>query len=268
MADDAHGVAVKIGRLFAGLVLGLCLVLAAWATGLVLPPEAVARRIAAWSAVYPGPVGEAEVDPIACAPLARVRIYLVCTADCSGVRRLVAVRGLVVTPLANLNRTPPEDLKVTRGRINAVITGERLRLDLDGAREMIGCYMRIEGLDPALVLSEGGLEDVTAARAAGDEAMRRLEDGFDDVQALERVRIEERPGGYQAVFLYWDTSRAGEPVLRLTIDMSDAGELRAMRAVQVAPQAAQPGSEARPGSTIEPGSAAGPGTAAEPGTGS
>ena len=253
---------MKLGRLIAGLLLGVCLVLAAWAAGFVRPPETLARRVAAWSAVYPGPVGEAEVDPIDCAPLPGVRIYLVCTADCRGVRRLVAVRGLVATPLANLNRTPPEDLKITRGRINAVITGERLHLDLDGAREMIGCYLRIEGLDPALVLSEGGLEDVTDARAAGDEAMRRLEESFDNPQPLERIRIEARPGGYQAVFLYWDTSRAGEPVLRLTIDMSDAGELRAMRAVQVAPL------EARPGSAAGSGAATGPGTAVEPGTGS
>jgi hypothetical protein len=259
---------VKIGRLIAGLFLGLCLVLAVWAARVVPPPESVARRVAAWSAVYPGPVGEAEVDPIACAPLPRVRIYLVCTDDCRGVRRLVAVRGLVATPLANLNRTPPEDLKVTRGRINAVITGERLRLDAEGAREMIGCYMRIEGLDPALVLSEGGLEDVTAARATGDAAMRRLEESFDDPRPLARVVIEERPGGYQAVFLYWDTSRAGEPVLRLTIDMSDAGELRAMRAVQVAPPAAQPGAAAGPGSETEPGSPAVPGSPIVPDTGS
>jgi hypothetical protein len=252
----------------AGLFLGGCLVLAAWGTGFVSPPAQLARRAAAWSAVYPGPVGEAEVDPIDCAPLPRVRIYLVCTADCRGVRRLMAVRGLVATPLANLNRTPPEDLKVTRGRINAVITGERLRLDLEGAREMIGCYMRIEGLDPALVLSEDGLEDVTAARAAGDEAMRRLEEGFDDPHPLGRVRIEARPGGYQAVFLYWDTSRAGAPVLRLTIDMSEAGELHAMRAVQVEPLATQPGSAARPGSATEPGTGSEPGTESGPGTGS
>jgi hypothetical protein len=240
-ADDARRVEVRTWRLIAGLFLGLCLVLTVWASGLVLPPESVARRVAAWSAVYPGPVGEAEIDPIACAPLARVRIYLVCTGGCRGVRRLVAVRGLLATLLANLNRTPPEDLKVTRGRINAVITGERLRLDVEQAREMIGCYMRIEGLDPALVLSEGGLEDVRAARAAGDDAMRRLMETFDEPRPLERVQIEERPGGFQAVFLYWDTERPAAPVLRLTIDMSVAGELRAMRAIQVEPLAPPPG---------------------------
>lgn len=238
---------MRTWRLIAGLFLGLCLVLTVWATGLVLPPESLARRVAAWSAVYPGPVGEAEVDPIACAPLPRVRIYLVCTSDCRAVRRLVAVRGLAATLLANLNRTPPEDLKLTRGRINAVITGERLRLDVEQAREMLGCYMRIEGLDPALVLSEGGLEDVKAARAAGDDAMRRLEEGFDEQHPLDRIRIEERPGGFQAVFLYWDTDRAGAPVLRLSIDMSVAGELRTMRAIQVDPLAPRPGAAAEPG---------------------
>jgi hypothetical protein len=261
-ADDTGGAAVKAWRLLAGLFLGGSLVLAVWATGLVLPPESVARRVAAWSAVYPGPVGEAEVDPIECAPLQRVRIYLVCTDECRGVRRLVAVRGLVVTPLANLNRIPPEDLKVTRGRINAVITGERLRLDIEGAREMIGCFMRIEGLEPALVLSEGGLEDVTTARASGEEAMRRLEESFDDPQPLARVAFEEWPDGFQAVFLYWDTSRAGAPVLRLTIDMSGAGELRAMRAIQVVPLAPRPGAASEPGGAAEPGASAGPGAAA------
>jgi len=256
---------VRTWRLIAGLFLGLCLVLAIWGTGLVLPPEPVARRIAVWSAVYPGPVGEAEVDPMACAPLPRVRIYLVCTGDCRGVRRLVAVRGLAATLLANLNRTPPEDLKVTRGRINAVITGERLRLDAEGARQMIGCYMRIEGLDPALVLSQGGLEDVKAARAAGDEPMRRLMESFDEEHPLDRVRIEGRPGGFLAVFLYWDIERAGAPVLRLTIDMSVAGELRAMRAIQVDPLAPRPGAAAGPGAATEPGAAIEPDTTGEPG---
>jgi hypothetical protein len=256
---------VRTWRLIAGLFLGLCLVLTVWATGLVLPPESVARRIAAWSAVYPGPVGEAEIDPMACAPLPRVRIYLVCTGDCREVRRLVAVRGLVATLLANLNRTPAEDLKVTRGRINAVIAGEHLRLDVEGARAMIGCYMRIEGLDPALVLSDGGLEDVKTARAAGDEAMRRLEETFDEEHPLDRVRIEARPGGFQAVFLYWDAERAAAPVLRLTIDMSVAGELRAMRAIQVDPLAPRPGAAAGPGAVIEPGAAIEPEATAEPG---
>jgi hypothetical protein len=170
----------------------------------------------------------------------------------SAIQTTAAVAAiLVATLLANLNRTPAEDLKVTRGRINAVIAGEHLRLDVEGARAMIGCYMRIEGLDPALVMSDGGLEDVKTARAAGDEAMRRLEETFDEEHPLDRVLIEERPGGFQAVFLYWDTERAAAPVLRLTIDMSVAGELRAMRAIQVDPLAPRPGAGAEPGAAIE-----------------
>jgi hypothetical protein len=245
---------VRIWRLLAGLFLGACLVLGVWASGLVLPPESVARRVAAWSAVYPGPVGEAEIDRIECAPMERVRIYLVCTADCTGVRRLVAVRGLVATLLANLNRTPSEDLKVTRGRINAVIAAQRLRLDGDGAREMIGCYMRIEGLDPALLLSEGGLEDVNAARAGGEAAVRRLSDTLNDPHTLDRIQIDDAPGGFRAGFLYWDTSRSGDPVLRVTIEMTRAGELRAMRAIQVEPHATPPAAagEAEPADSDRP----------------
>ena len=241
---------MSLWRLIAGLFLGVCLVIAVWASGLVLPPESLARRVAAFSAVYPGPVGEAEVDRIDCPPMPRVRFYLVCTADCTRVRRLMAVRGLAATLLANLNRTPPEDLKVTRGRINAVIAGERLRLDRDGAREMIGCYMRIEGLDPARVLSEGGLQDVNEARSAGEAAVRRLADSLDDTDTLARIEIEDAPDGFRAGFLYWETARAGDPVLRISLEMSGDGVLRAMRATQLVAPKEPPAGE---GGAPEPG---------------
>jgi hypothetical protein len=227
---------MRIVRLLAGILLGLAVVTVTWYEDWVRPPEAVARRVAAFAATYPGPVGEAALDPIECPPLPRLRVYLVCTESCNGVRRLIAVKGLQADLLANLNRTPPESLETTRHRINAVIGREGVRLDVDGAREMIGFFLRLEGLRPQLLLPTGGAEDVEAARAAGDDAMQRLAESLDTPGAMSRVHVEESREGFGAEMLYWDTWRAGRPVLRLRVRVARDGQLRELSAMQPAPR--------------------------------
>lgn len=222
-------------RILLGVLLGAVLVFAAWFGGWVEPPETLARRVAAWSAVYSGPVGEAEVEAIDCPPLARVRLYLVCTLGCQGVWRIVLVKGLRPTLLANLGRIPAEDAAATRRRINAAVGREALRLDADGAREMVACYLRLEGLTPGLVLPEGGLEAVEAARADGEEAMRSYALGLADERAAARIPIQPTAEGFESTLLYWDTFREGHPVVRLRFRLARDGQVRAMIAEPLAP---------------------------------
>ena len=222
-------------RLLAGILLGFAVVIAAWSCDWVRAPEAVARRIAAFAAIYPGPVGDAAVERIECPPLSRLRIYLVCTEGCNGVRRLIAIKGLKADLIANYNRTPPEPLEMTRHRLNEIVGRERIRLDADSAREIIAFHLRLAGLRPELVLPEGGAADVEAARAGGDEAMQRLAESLDTPGAETRVRVEEDPGGFGAEMLYWDTWRDGRPVLRLRIRVARDGQLRELNVTQPAP---------------------------------
>jgi hypothetical protein len=226
---------MRWSRLLFGLVLGAALVGALWFGGWVSPPEALTRRVVAFAAVYPGPVGEAEVDPIECPALHRVHFYLVCTRDCTGVRRLMAVKGLQASLVANLGRTPPEPLSVTRHRVNTIVGREALRLDAEGARQMIGCYMRLEGLHPELILPEGGLVDVEAARQGGEDAMRGLTERLDAPDAVSRIKVDLTDRGYESEMLYWDTWRAGRPVLQLRIRLARDGQVRDLHAVQISP---------------------------------
>jgi hypothetical protein len=222
-------------RILSGVLLGAVLVGAVWFGGWVEPPEALSRSVAAWAAVYPGPVGEAEVTRIDCPPLERVRLYLVCTGGCQDVWRIVLVKGLQPTLLANLGRIPSEDLATTRRRINAAVGREALRLDAGGAREMIACYLRIEGFTPGLVLPEGGLEAVEAARAQGEEAMRSYALGLADPEAAARIPITPTAEGFESKLLYWDTFREGHPVLQITLRLARDGQVRAMMAEPVSP---------------------------------
>ena len=221
---------MKFSRLLAGVVLGLLLVAGLWYGGWVPPPEGLSRRMAVLHAAFPGALREAEVERIDCPPLRRLRLYVVCTRGCEGLWRLVLVKGLQATTIANLSGTPPEPTNITRQRMNAAVGREALRLDLTQAREMIACYLRLDGLHPELVLPEGGIEAVEEARREGEAAMRRLEESLDERAASRRIAIEEVPQGYAADLLYWDVWREGSPVLRLRLDLARDGQLRGARA--------------------------------------
>jgi hypothetical protein len=218
----------------AGAGLGLLLLLLLWTAGVVPPPEALASRVAAISAVFPGPAGDAEVQRIPCPPLRRLRLYVVCTDGCEGVWRIVAVRGLRPENLANLNRTPPEPAEESRGRISAAVEREGLRLDAAGAREMIGCYLRLDGLHPDLVLEESDHRSLEEARG-DDEAMRRVAEGLEDPGAIARVPVEETPEGFAARFLYWQTARADRPVLEIEYRLARDGQVLSVRARALSP---------------------------------
>jgi hypothetical protein len=208
----------------------------------VQPPQALQRRLAAFEAVYPGPVGEAKVIPIPCPLLKRVRFYQVCTAECRDVSRLVAVKGLRTWFLVNLSRIPSESLAITRGRINHVVGREGLHLDEAGVRRMSEFYLRLEGLFPELVVSQGEAEQIDATRDAGYEALGNLMDRItDDADAtgandadrggVERIDVDRRPDGFEATMLYWDTSRAEAPLMRLRLRLAPDGQVRDLRGV-------------------------------------
>ena len=216
-------------RVLAGAGLGLLLLLLLWTAGILRPPGGLVRRLAAWSAGVPGPAGEAEVEEIPCPPLKRLRLFVVCSDGCEGVWRIVGVRGLRPENLANLNRVPPEPMEETRSRINAAVAREGLRLDAEGARQMIGCYMRLDGLQPDLVLEES--DEAAVEQARGDEeAMRLIAEGLDDPGAVGRVTVEETGEGFVARFLYWQTALADRPVLELEYRLARDGQIRSVQA--------------------------------------
>lgn len=252
---------MKPGQLLLGLGCGLLLVAGAWSGGWVQPPEGLQRRLAAFEAVYPGPMGETKVIPILCPLLKRVRFYQVCTAECRDVSRLVAVKGLRTWFLVNLSRIPSESLAVTRGRINHVVGREGLHLDEDGVRRMTEFYLRLEGLFPELVVSPGEAEQIDATRDAGYEAlgalMERITGDTDDTGAngadrggVERIDVDRRADGFEATMLYWDTSRAEAPLMRLRLRMAPDGQVRDLRGVILR----QPGRRSRepPDATAPP----------------
>jgi hypothetical protein len=212
-----------------GVLLGAVLVGAAWFAGWMEPPEGLARTAAAWAAVYPGDIGGAEVERIPCPPLdGRVRLYVVCTRDCEEVWQVVLVKGLQTSRISNPGRLPAEEPGTGRRRMNAALAQEGLSLDAAGAREMAACHMRLEGMQPALVLPVGGFERVAQAREQGEEWMRDYALALDDPSAVDRIPIEETGGGFAASLLYWDTYAAGRPVLRLTMRLLRDGRLEEM----------------------------------------
>jgi hypothetical protein len=242
-------------RLASGILLGAMLVGCFWFAGWLTPPETLQRRAAVWTTLYPLPTAGAEVDLIPCEPLRRVRFYVICTEGCDGVWRIVAVKGLQTTQLANLARTPPESVTATRRRFNEVIGAERVRPDDDGMRRMVAFYLRLEGLDPALLLGETDRLSVEETRPKGEEALRDLAEAIAEGNPLERIPIERTAAGAEATVLYWETARSGWPVLEMRFKLAANGEVREVRvrvlsssAVEEEPSdaAEPPGSEPAP----------------------
>ncbi|HKN47674.1 MAG TPA: hypothetical protein VJ144_06860, partial [Candidatus Polarisedimenticolia bacterium] len=215
---------MRLARVLLGALLAGSVLVTLWATGFADPPEAVSRRLALFSAVYPGALRKAVVERIPCAPLRRLRLYVVCTGGCEDVWRIVAVRGLMAENLQSLNRVPPEPPEEIRARIDAAVGRERLRLDVGGARELIGCYMRLDGRHPELVLLEPDREAVEAARG-NEEALAAVAEALDEPAALSRVEVREIADGFASRFLYWDTAAPGRPVLELTWRLARDGRV-------------------------------------------
>ncbi len=207
--------------------MALVAVLVLWGTALVDPPERISRSLAAFSAVYPGPIRGAEVERIPCSPMEHLRLYVVCTNSCADTWVIVGVRGLWPENLANLGRIPPQPVEESRALIGAAVKRDGLSLDKDGAREMIGCYLRLDGLLPELVLSPVDLVALEQARGSED-SMRRLAEGLDTPDALSRIEPEEGEDGFRARLFYWDTALPGRPVLEIGFDLDTNGVLRSL----------------------------------------
>ena len=218
---------MKWGGVAAGALLAVLAAVLLWWTGLAAPPEALTRKIAAVSALYPGSIAGADVERIPCPPLERLRLYVVCTQGCSETWMIVGVRGLLPDNLANLGRVPAQPVEESRKKINAAVAAERLRLDVDQAREMIGCYLRLEGFLPQLVLTQATLFALEST--GGDEGeMLRIADGLDEPDALQRIDPERTLDGFRASLIYWDVARPGRPVLDLEFNLKEDGVLRSL----------------------------------------
>ena len=218
---------MKWGGVAAGALLAVFAAVLLWGTGLAAPPEGLTRKIAAVSALYPGSIEGADVERIPCPPLAHLRLYAVCTQGCSETWMIVGVRGLLPDNLANLGRVPPQPVGESRKKINAAVAAEGLRLDVDGAREMIGCYLRLEGFLPQLVLTPATLFALESTGGDEDE-MLRLADSLDEPDALQRIDPERTLDGFRAGLIYWDVARPGRPVIEMDFDLDQNGVLRSL----------------------------------------
>jgi hypothetical protein len=227
---------VRAFKVFAGVFIGLLLILLLWFTGILQPPERVRRWVIAFVTLYPQPSSEAEVGRIECPPLRRRQLYVICTGDCGEVWRIVGVTGLRVENLKNLNRIPPEPEEEARRRINDFLAHEGLRLEEQAAREMIGCHMRLEGLIPDLILTEADLQDLARARGS-EEEMRRLAERLGRPVEADRVTVRPYEEGFESEFAYWDTARVGRPVFEVTYRVSFDGRLLSVRARELPPKA-------------------------------
>lgn len=205
----------RLLRLMVGVLLGSVALMLLWVFGFVEPPENLSRLLAVIAATYPGPGGAVTIERIPCRPMKRLRFYVVCTDDCEGVWRIVGVRGLVATTLANLNQLPPDPPEAMRRVANDAIAAERLELTGNGARELLGCYLRLGGLHPELVLTVEDLEVLGRARES-ERAMDSLAERLEAEGTLERISVREIPGGFGARFDYWDTDSPGRPVIEMT----------------------------------------------------
>jgi hypothetical protein len=213
-------------RLLTGILLGAMLIACFWFRGWLTPPESLQRRVALWTTLYPLPTEGAAIELIPCEPLPRVRFYTLCTEDCEGVWRIVAVKGLQTLQLANLARIPPESVSATRRRINDVVQAERIRPDEDQMRQLIVFYLRLEGLAPELLLDEADRLAVEETREQGGDAMSDLAERVAAGDPLARIPVERTEEGMEARLLYWDTNRAGWPVLELRFRLAANGEVR------------------------------------------
>ncbi len=215
--------------LLAGAFVAAGVLVALWDADLVDPPESMTRTIAALSALYPQSIHDAAIERIPCPPLRRLRLYVVCTAGCQDTWVIVGVRGLRPDNLANPGRIPPQPVEESRRRIAAAVAAEKLSLDRQEAREMIGCYLRLEGLLPELVLTPADVVALEAVRDSEDE-MKRLAEGLDAPDALSRIVPEEVADGFRADLLYWDTARPGRPVLEMRFELDTNGVVRSLEA--------------------------------------
>ena len=224
-----------------GAVLALAVVGVLWGTSLVDPPESVSRGLAVFSAIYPEPIHGAEVERIPCGSLRHLRLYVVCTNGCEDTWVIVGVRGLWPENLANLGRIPPQPVEESRAAISDAVARDHLSLDRDGAREMIACYLRIEGRLPGLVLTPLDLIALEQARGS-DEKMQRLAESLDAGDAVSRIDPEESEEGYRARLLYWDTSLPDRPVLEIALDLERNGVLRSIEVSESVRGGSAPGS--------------------------
>ncbi len=219
---------MRILRVLSGAALAAGALLLLWGTGLLPTPERIGRRVAAFAAVYPGPWRGADVERIPCPLLGRLRLYVVCTEECDGVWRIVGVRGLRADVLANPGRVPADPPEETRRRFNRAVSREGLRLDADGAREMIACYLAVDGLSSGLVLDPPDLVAVEGAR--GDED--RLRDLVETLEASadpSRIPVVETEDGFESRFLYWNVASTEWPVVEIDFRLARGGAIRALR---------------------------------------
>jgi len=215
---------MRLVRVLFGALLGFLLLFILWFSAVLQPPEGLSRRAASWAATATTEAGEAVTERIPCPVLRRLRLYVVCTDDCESIWRIVGVWGLQPSILSDLARIPPEREGVARRRINLAVAREALALEREGAREMFGCYMRLDGLDPALILPSGGRAGATSVRGDGP-AMLDLARQLEGPDALARLEIKEGGGGFETSFAYWDTSIPGWPVVGITLRIADDGQL-------------------------------------------
>lgn len=220
---------MKALRLLAGLLIGAAIVAVAFWNAWLMPPESLARRVGLLTTLYPASTKGAVIEAIPCAPLPRLRFYVVCTEDCQGVWRIFAVKGLATIQLANLTRIPPESVLATRRRINEVIRSERVIMDDEKARQMVEFYLRVDGLAPERLLSEADRLAVDQTRAEGEEALKALAATLAEGDTAARIPIDRDDTGIIAAVLYWDTSRRGWPVLEMQFRLGGFGEVRDLR---------------------------------------
>jgi len=218
---------VKWAGLAAGALLALLGVGALWATALVDPPESLSRSLALRSALYPQSSAGAEIERIPCRALRHLRLYVVCTEECEETWVIVGVRGLWPENLANPGRIPPQPVEDSRARIAAAVARDRLSLDSTSAREMIACYLRLDGRLPSLVL--GPLDRVAVEAARDSEArMQALAESLDTDDAVSRIDPVESGDGFRAQVWYWDTGTDGRPVIEIDYDLARDGVLRSL----------------------------------------
>lgn len=231
-------------RVLFGAAIGLLALALLWYGAILDPPELLRRKMAVYAAVFPGDVAAVEIDPIPCSPLKKIRLYVVCDEECVDIWRVVAIRGLQPTTITDLGRIPREASGTARRRFNALVGREVLQLDIEGAREMIGCYMRLDGLRPELILPNGARSALDAARGSEQE-MRRLSEELDRPGAVSRLNLVESAEGYATEFDYWDTASAGRPVVKFSIRLSRGGQFRSVQRRELepapSPTAASPG---------------------------
>lgn len=215
---------MRLIRLLFGAALGGLLVGVLWFGAILAPPESFSRHAAIWAAGATGDRGPATAERIPCPVLSKLRFYVVCTDDCASIWRIVGVWGLQPRVLSDPGRVPPEREGVARRRINTAVAREALTLDLESAREMIGCYMRLEGLEPELILPADGRAKVTSARG-NDRAMSELYHQLDHPEALSRLDVKESGGEFVTRFEYLDALVPGWPVVGIYVRIASDGRM-------------------------------------------